>query len=113
MMNSHILSSEVQSFIRRHAQEDAGSIALKKSPFTSVTSSELAQHISGQQKVNITIHRWLEQSKPLYFPEELNLEQCSSGKTGKFKASLLSPGRTLLDLTGGFGVDSYYFARQA
>jgi len=112
-MNSHILSSEVQSFIRRHAQENTRSIALKKSPFTAVSSSELARQISGRQKVNIKIPEWLEQGKPLYFPEKLNLEQCSSEKTGKFKASLLSPGRTLLDLTGGFGVDSYYFAQQA
>jgi len=113
MMNRNILSSAVQSFIRRHAQENASSIALKKSPFTAVSSSELAQQISGRQKVSIKIPAWLEQGKPLYFPEKLNLEQCSSAKTGKFKASLLSPGGILLDVTGGFGVDSYYFAQRA
>src|SRR5690606_7735703 len=48
-----------------------------------------------------------------YFPEKLNLEQCSSARTGKFKASLLPAGSTVLDLTGGFGVDSYYFAQRA
>ncbi|NGM64014.1 class I SAM-dependent methyltransferase [Sphingobacterium sp. SGR-19] len=112
-MNNSILSSEVQAFIRRHAHENASSIALKTSPFASVSSSELAQQINGWQKVSTKIPEWLEQGEALYFPKKLNLEQCSSARTGKFKASLLSSNSTMLDLTGGFGVDSYYFARQA
>lgn len=112
-MNRHILSSEVQSFIRQHAHENASGIALKKSPFEQVSSSELAQQVNGWQKVSTKIREWLEQGKALYFPEKLNLEQCSSARTGKFKASLLSPDSTVLDLTGGFGVDSYYFAQRA
>src|SRR5690606_13850005 len=112
-MNRNILSSKVQSFIREHANENASSIALKKTPFEQVSSSELAQQVNGRQKVSTKIREWLEQGKALYFPEKLNLEQCSSERTGKFKASLLSPESTVLDLTGGFGVDSYYFAQLA
>lgn len=111
-MNRNILSPEVQSFIRRHAQENASSIALKKSPFEQVSSAELAQQVNGRQKVSSKIPALLEQGKTLYYPEKLNLEQCSSARTGKFKASLLLPNSTVLDLTGGFGVDSYYFAQQ-
>src|SRR5690606_19606926 len=92
---------------------DASRIALKKSPFEGVSSSELAQQISGWQKVSSKMPEWLKQDKALYFPEKLNLEQCSSAKTGKFKVSLLSPDCTVLDLTGGFGVDSYFFAQRA
>lgn len=112
-MNKKILSPEVQSFIRQHAHENASGIALKKSPFGQVSSSELAQQINGWQKVSTKIPEWLERGKVLYFPERLNLEQSSSARTGKFKASLLSPNSNVLDLTGGFGVDSYYFAKQA
>ena len=112
-MNSSILSPEVQAFIRQHAHADAVSIALKKSPFDEVSSSELAQQISGLQKTHRKIPDWLEPGKALYFPEKLNLEQCSSARTGKFKASLLPANSTVLDLTGGFGVDSYYFAQRA
>ena len=112
-MNGNILSAEVQTFIRQHADMDASRIALKKSPFEGVSSSELAQQITGWQKVSSKMPEWLKQDKALYFPEKLNLEQCSSAKTGKFKVSLLSPDCTVLDLTGGFGVDSYFFARRA
>lgn len=112
-MNNTVLSSEVQAFIRQHVHDDASRIALNKSPFEHVSSPELAQQIHGLQKVSRKVPDWIEQSKALYFPEKLNLEQCSSAGTAKFKASLLSPNSTVFDLTGGFGVDSYYFAQRA
>src|SRR5690606_11971982 len=39
-----------------------------------------------------------------------NIEQTSSEKTALYKSSLVS-GNTLVDITGGLGVDSYYFAK--
>lgn len=113
MLNPHILSEEVQSYIREHAQADPGAIALKGSPFAEVSASELAQQIEGFQKVQKKIPAWLQANAKIYFPEKLNLEQCSSAPTGAFKASLLRPHCSVLDLTGGFGVDSYYFAQVA
>lgn len=112
-MNYKILTPEVQAFIQQHTQENASDWALKKSPFIGVSSAELAQQLHGWQKTNQKIPEWLARGQALYFPEKLNLEQCSSSQTATFKASLLSPGGTVLDLTGGFGVDSYYFAQQA
>src|SRR5690606_471588 len=41
----------------------------------------------------------------------LSIEQTSSETTAKYKAALIA-GDALIDLTGGFGVDSYYFAKQ-
>jgi 16S rRNA G966 N2-methylase RsmD len=41
----------------------------------------------------------------------LSLEQSSSELTGRYKASLIQ-GKLLIDLTGGFGIDSFYFAQQ-
>ena len=47
----------------------------------------------------------------IYYPPTLNLEQCSSELTARYKTGLAG-GNTLLDLTGGFGVDSYFFANR-
>ena len=94
-MNKHILATEVQTFIRQHAGEDVSRIALKKSPFEEISSSELAQQVHGRQKVSQKIPEWLEADNSLYFPEKLNLEQCSSTKTGQFKASLLAADYTV------------------
>lgn len=112
-MNNSILSPDVQGFIRQHAHTDPANMALKKSPFAHVSSSELAQQIDGLQKVSRKVPDWLERDKTLYFPKKLNLEQCSSARTGAFKASLLPTNGIVFDLTGGFGVDSYYFSQQA
>src|SRR5690606_21033095 len=40
----------------------------------------------------------------------LNIEQTSSELTAAYKSKLIN-GTSLIDLTGGFGVDSFYFAR--
>ena len=40
------------------------------------------------------------------------MQQCSSEQTAKYKTSLLKYD-SVLDLTGGFGVDTYFFANHA
>ncbi len=52
-----------------------------------------------------------------WYPVRLSCEQCSSEATARYKASLcqrsgLSAGRSLLDLTGGYGVDTYFLSEQ-
>ena len=42
-----------------------------------------------------------------WYPVRLSCEQCSSEDTARFKASLVS-GETMVDLTGGYGVDTYF-----
>ena len=48
----------------------------------------------------------------LEFPSALSLEQCSSSATARYKAGLV-PAATVLDLTGGLGVDAWAFAQAA
>ena len=54
-----------------------------------------------------------------WYPVRLSCEQCSSELTARYKASLLSPlalgeGKEegFLDLTGGYGVDTYFLSEQ-
>lgn len=54
-----------------------------------------------------------------WYPVRLSCEQCSSELTARYKASLLSPlalgegkKERLLDLTGGYGVDTYFLSEQ-
>ena len=53
---------------------------------------------------------WFE-VKNIYFPPKISIEQTSSEQTAKYKSELIS-GKNLIDLTGGFGVDDYYFSKQ-
>lgn len=49
--------------------------------------------------------------KNIIFPPKISLEQCSSEATATLKARLLK-GKTLADLTGGFGIDVLFFAKE-
>ena len=75
-----------------------------------MSPSELAQQLLGRQKAKDKLPLWLV-TKGIYFPAKLSLEQASSEATARYKASLVGEG-TLLDATGGFGVDDYFFAQR-
>ncbi|TYP96523.1 hypothetical protein BC792_10510 [Sphingobacterium allocomposti] len=111
-MNKAILSPDVQAFIYANRDKDVAAIALAKSPFDNVQSRELAAQVDGLQRIKKKVAEW-HNVPGLYFPDKLNLEQASSMATGGFKASLIKHGSRLIDLTGGFGVDSFYFAQRA
>ncbi|WP_256005391.1 THUMP-like domain-containing protein [Pedobacter deserti] len=108
-MNIHLLTSEVQDYINAHLHDDAGKIALSKSPFANVSSAELANQIAAKRKSRKKLPTWFN-TTGICYPPLLSIEQCSSETTATFKAQL-AIGESLLDLTGGFGVDSYYFSK--
>eukprot|EP01132_Coremiostelium_polycephalum_P017154 gene17154-20566_t len=106
-----VLNKEVQDYINCHLQADVHQLAMAKSPFAEVSSRELATQISAKRKSEKKLPTWY--ATPfIYYPEPLYIEQSSSEKTAAYKASLLAKG-SVLDLTGGFGVDSYYFSKRA
>ncbi|MBZ9729649.1 class I SAM-dependent methyltransferase [Salegentibacter sp. JZCK2] len=107
-MNKALLNPEVQEFLRKHLKATPAELALRGSPFPNISSSELAQQLTGLQKAEKKLPTWFKQTR-IYYPPKLNLEQTSSETTAKYKASLLK-GETLIDLTGGLGIDDYYFA---
>ena len=46
-----------------------------------------------------------------WYPVRLSCEQCSSELTARYKASLVS-GERMVDLTGGYGVDTYFMSER-
>ena len=109
-MNKSILNTGVQDFINNYKNADILSVALKKSPFASVSSRELAEQITSRKKCEKKLPTWFK-TPGIFYPESLAVEQASSEQTAQYKASLVS-GKTLVDLSGGMGVDSYYFSQQ-
>lgn len=70
---------------------------------------ELVQQIQARQKAAQKLPTWAQHQEAV-FPAAVSVEQSSSEAAAAYKASLVS-GQLLIDLTGGFGVDSFYFAR--
>lgn len=112
LMNIHILDTEVQSFINQNRQSSPSKIALMKSPFESVTASEIASQIDAWQRAVKKLPTWAFTSN-IYYPDKINIEQCSSEYTAIIKQTLIEKGAKVIDVTGGFGVDSCYIAQEA
>lgn len=88
---------------------DINTLVLRKSPFEHISSQELAQQIAGRRKAKTKLPTWYAK-KGIYYPPTLNLEQTSSEITASYKSNLVS-GDLLIDLTGGFGIDDYFFSK--
>lgn len=101
----------MQDYISSHLADDVHKIAMTKSPFPDVSAAELAGQIAAKNKCEKKLPGWFQQ-KDIYYPALLPVEQCSSEITAQYKSGL-SLGGALIDLTGGFGVDSHYFSKVA
>jgi len=109
-MNNKLLAKAVQDYIHLNLNVDVAQIALAKSPFNDISSAELAAQILAKKKSQKKLPTWFNTAN-IYYPSPLSIEQTSSEITAKYK-SKIAKGNSLIDLTGGFGVDAYYFAKE-
>ena len=110
-MNKAVLNPEVQAFIASQLNADVHRIAMSKSPFPDVTGQELAGQIAARKRSEKKLPTWFSKAE-IYYPPLISIEQSSSEVTAAYKSTLIK-GDQVIDLTGGMGVDSYYFAQAA
>ena len=108
-MNKTVLNTEIQYFIDSNLKSDISSLLLKGIPFEGIDSKIVIEQIEAKKRCEKKLPTWFS-TKNIYYPNKLNIEQTSSEVTAKYKADLVS-GKSLIDLTGGFGIDTYYFSR--
>jgi hypothetical protein len=108
--NAEILSEAVQSYISKNLNTPISDLIFKGNPFPSIPFSEIINQIEAKNRCLKKLPTWYN-GHNLYFPNKLNIEQPSSETTAKFKSELIS-GEHFIDLTGGFGVDDYYFSKR-
>ncbi len=109
-MNKEILNTGVQYFINENYNTDIMSVLLKKPVFAGVSQKELAEQLEAKKKCQHKLPLWFE-TPQIYYPKKLNIEQTSSEETARYKTTI-TEGKSLVDLTGGFGVDSYFFGQK-
>jgi len=105
-----MLSLEEQHFIQVHADQDPHQIALSGKKYPNFDLSKLASQIQARQKLALKLPFWVSHTN-LFFPPSISLEQASSEATANFKANLVHG--NVLDASGGMGVDSAAFAKNA
>ena len=109
-MNKYILNSEIQNFISANLTEDISKILFKGTDFENVSTQEIVEQIEAKKKCQNKLATWFN-TKNIYYPNKLNIEQTSSELTAAYKASSIS-GNSIIDLTGGFGVDCISFSKK-
>ncbi len=109
-MDNAILNIEVQKFINENLSSDIAKLALSKSPFPNIDFREIINQIAAKSKAKTKLPTWFKTGGILY-PQKLSIEQSSSECAAEYKSNLIG-GRSLIDLTGGFGVDDYYFSKR-
>lgn len=92
-------------FILQHRNDDPRDLALRQSRYPDVNIPYAVQQIAAWQMAKKKLPLWAENDHIIY-PVHLSMEQCSSQVTAEYKASIISDGETMTDLTAGFGVDA-------
>ncbi|MCF6297695.1 MAG: class I SAM-dependent methyltransferase, partial [Flavobacteriaceae bacterium] len=109
-MNEFILNNDIQHFINQHLNDDSTQLILKGSPFPRLKIQKIVEQIIAKKKCEKKLPTWFK-TELIYYPNKLNIEQTSSEVTARYKSNLIS-GNSLIDITGGFGVDCFYFSKQ-
>jgi 16S rRNA G966 N2-methylase RsmD len=109
-LNLAILHSEVQEYISANLKTEITKLILKGSPFEKVSVQELANQIIAKQKSEKKLPTWFS-TESIYYPTKISIEQTSSEVAAAHKLSLIS-GDSVIDITGGFGIDAHAFSKQ-
>lgn len=109
-MNLAILHKSVQDYIQQNLSSNITKLILKGSPFPNISVQELANQIIAKQKSRTKLPIWFH-TKNIYYPPKLSIEQTSSEVTASYKSTIVK-GNSLIDVTGGFGVDAFFFSKQ-
>jgi hypothetical protein len=109
-----ISTPEVQEYLSANESIDEKKLLLAKKEILGISSSEFAIQIIGRRKAKLKFPSWYLTTSIVY-PPSANLEQSSSEATAKFKAELIQSelvhSNLLVDLTGGFGVDTFFLGK--
>ena len=116
MLLSELLSDDVQSFIHQHENDDVKQLVLKHKLIHGISSSIIADQINGRRKAKEKLPTFY-YTKGILYPPGVNVEQSSSEQTAVYKTGIFSQhhaelkNKTLVDLTGGLGIDSFFFSK--
>lgn len=103
------LSEEDILFIEDHKNDDPVRLLLSESRYTDKNIPFLVMQIVARKQIKDKLPLWYANNR-LIFPSRLSAEQCSSELTARYKQLLVATDWTVCDLTGGLGVDSFFFS---
>ena len=107
-MDTSLLHPDIQKYINSQIGVDVAKLALQKNPFPEVNWISILNQITAKTKAKEKLTTYFSTENIIY-PSKISVEQTSSEKTALYKSKIVN-GDTLIDLTGGFGVDCFYYS---
>lgn len=91
--------------------DDLSRLLLSASKYPDMDIPFLVEQIAARRQIRDKLPSWYADER-LVFPTKITVEQCSSEQTAAYKQRLVGADWTMCDLTGGLGIDSYFFSRK-
>ncbi|MCQ2235912.1 MAG: class I SAM-dependent methyltransferase [Bacteroidales bacterium] len=104
------LTVEEKEIVEQNLSADVANLALQLKPKQNTRPDVILRQIDGVQHMKDKCPLWAENTSIVY-PRKISLEQASSQATAEYKAALCG-GDSLVDLTGGMGVDFSFMSRK-
>ncbi|MGL6180098.1 MAG: THUMP-like domain-containing protein [Tannerellaceae bacterium] len=99
------------AFIKEHLNDNTHELLLKAAKYPDIDMPQAVDQIVCRKLMKDKLPDWYENGRVI-FPSRVSAEQCSSEKTALYKQRLIdATEHVLCDLTGGMGVDSFYFSK--
>ncbi|MDR0835869.1 MAG: class I SAM-dependent methyltransferase [Tannerella sp.] len=104
-------NESLKTFIVEHANDDVNTLILNCLKYKDIDVKQAAKQIAARKIIKDKLPAWHE-NMDLIFLSTLAAEQCSSEWTALYKQRFVNEEDTVYDLTGGLGVDAYYFSQK-
>lgn len=105
------MNDTIRQFIKAHADADLDRLLFSADQYPEIDIPFAVEQIAVRRQIREKLPSWYA-NEQLIFPSKIAGEQCSSEQTACYKQRLLEGEELLCDLTGGLGVDTYFFSQQ-
>lgn len=99
------------SFVKEHKEDDLNRLLLSASRYPEIDVPFAVEQIAARRQIKEKLPLWYKNDR-LLFPAKLAAEQCSSEQTAIYKQNLVEQDILFCDLTGGLGIDCYFFSQR-
>ena len=101
----------ILDFVRQHQREEVDRLLLSAEKYPGVDMPAVVDQLLARKQLKEKLPTW-QMNDRLFYPARIAAEQCSNEWTATYKQRLVGADDRLCDLTGGMGVDSFYFSRK-
>jgi precorrin-6B methylase 2 len=106
------MMDEFWKFVREHAADDLSQLAFNAARYGDIDVRRAIVQIDARRRIRDKLPAWYAFDR-IFYPSSLAAEQCSSELTALYKRRFVRADDILCDLTGGLGVDAFFFSRTA